>query len=779
MNYNYGTDNRKILESSAVVNTNVTNPLKISSSTSGEFYKPYSSNVTTPASTYTSNNPVEKNKYNPTTENKPIQTSYTGLSSSFYTPSYTSSTKTYSQQPNLSINTSPNVRSAYIPGTYTPTSSSVTKSVDNASVIKADLSKTTRYSSSKQSYSIGIPSTYSQLGTNNITNPSGKTVQTTVSHLATEVGTPKNEPVTRSYSYNYYSQPKTVQKTDNAQPLHGNKTLTAVVPTCNITLHSDLKTTKPAVTYTNPITATTQQSADSKSTIPRVTYDLRGAQKNTYNSPNPSASREERSLSYEPKYKPQSLNDINGVTPKPLYSPTTTTYSYHRHFNNSLTQPNNIQPNQQIRAHHVPSYEPKTQQGGSYQYKSYKPEDPTSVATNEGEIGEKINKMPTSPIALKRANSPNIREATLTHEHVVTTPSKSTHVYNDENESFKPPSRASPDRHSHHHRTPDSRGSHTEKPSALANTLSRPKHESFVSPGNPKISENSHKYQTAVKKSNTSSLNDVENASEGKRINFQSHTSTQNTGKISGSQEKNSAGPVGISKVDFSKVFSRTSSNAQSTPQGNNAEINGIDSLQKKGTGSHDTPLKSTDGRIEGTSLPNNSRAINDLSSKYVKTQKVDLIVSPPSKLTSNERSTHSGTVRTEEDLPSTRAAQFKLVDLRSQHMETETSGKKEPKNNHKPLAITFLKNIFNRKSGDPSRYKCTCDGYLKAGETCKRARKWILRRYKESEFDYLEETYQQILQHDLEDESCTKQIKKDLFRTYPKSKYYGEDGEG
>jgi hypothetical protein len=90
----------------------------------------------------------------------------------------------------------------------------------------------------------------------------------------------------------------------------------------------------------------------------------------------------------------------------------------------------------------------------------------------------------------------------------------------------------------------------------------------------------------------------------------------------------------------------------------------------------------------------------------------------------------------------------------------------------------TLIQNIINFATR--KRLKCSCDSNLSEDQTCSRAYKWISRKYKESEHEYLKSTYEKILSESkLIDQEHVKQIKKDINRTYPDNKFYAEDSPG
>lgn len=134
-----------------------------------------------------------------------------------------------------------------------------------------------------------------------------------------------------------------------------------------------------------------------------------------------------------------------------------------------------------------------------------------------------------------------------------------------------------------------------------------------------------------------------------------------------------------------------------------------------------------------------------------------------------------STTIQTEEQLPTLKDGSYHLP---AQYLDTEAVLKRETKTNQ-DMNVSLPTNIPSRDARDFPRNKCSCDGYSKTEETCKRAKQWILRRYRETEFAYLKETYDKILLTGVEEESCMQQIKKDLHRTFPKCKYYSKNGEG
>lgn len=90
----------------------------------------------------------------------------------------------------------------------------------------------------------------------------------------------------------------------------------------------------------------------------------------------------------------------------------------------------------------------------------------------------------------------------------------------------------------------------------------------------------------------------------------------------------------------------------------------------------------------------------------------------------------------------------------------------------------TLLKSLF--QFNFYKRTKCTCDSNLKEDETCSTAMRWILKKYKKSEFEYLKATYQKILSETkLQDVNQQRQIQKDITRTYPTNKFFASNSEG
>jgi len=75
---------------------------------------------------------------------------------------------------------------------------------------------------------------------------------------------------------------------------------------------------------------------------------------------------------------------------------------------------------------------------------------------------------------------------------------------------------------------------------------------------------------------------------------------------------------------------------------------------------------------------------------------------------------------------------------------------------------------------------KCECDIGLATDKTCSRAYRWLFKKYKASELPYLKETYEKILneQKIIEFEQ-TRQIDKDINRTFPKSKLFENGSDG
>lgn len=90
----------------------------------------------------------------------------------------------------------------------------------------------------------------------------------------------------------------------------------------------------------------------------------------------------------------------------------------------------------------------------------------------------------------------------------------------------------------------------------------------------------------------------------------------------------------------------------------------------------------------------------------------------------------------------------------------------------------TIFQNIFS--FGSKKRVKCQCDPNLHEDQSCSKAIKWMSKKYKPSEHDYLKDMYEKLLADDsLIDIEYVRQIKKDINRTFPDSKYFCEGSEG
>ena len=90
--------------------------------------------------------------------------------------------------------------------------------------------------------------------------------------------------------------------------------------------------------------------------------------------------------------------------------------------------------------------------------------------------------------------------------------------------------------------------------------------------------------------------------------------------------------------------------------------------------------------------------------------------------------------------------------------------------------STSMIRQIFQPKK----RLKCSCDVTLDENESCGKALAWISKKYKASEFGYLKATYEKILsENKLVDVEYARQIQKDLPRTSPQNKYFAEDSPG
>jgi len=90
--------------------------------------------------------------------------------------------------------------------------------------------------------------------------------------------------------------------------------------------------------------------------------------------------------------------------------------------------------------------------------------------------------------------------------------------------------------------------------------------------------------------------------------------------------------------------------------------------------------------------------------------------------------------------------------------------------------STSILKHIFQPRK----RLKCSCDINLDENETCSKALAWIKKKYNPKEFNYLKNTYEKILsENKLVDIEYARQIQKDLPRTSPQNKYFKENSAG
>jgi len=86
----------------------------------------------------------------------------------------------------------------------------------------------------------------------------------------------------------------------------------------------------------------------------------------------------------------------------------------------------------------------------------------------------------------------------------------------------------------------------------------------------------------------------------------------------------------------------------------------------------------------------------------------------------------------------------------------------------------------FIHKVGHRTRSKCACSYSLKSNEeTCPRAQKWLLSKYRKSELGYLKKTYEKIRDSKDLAPACQKQIALDIRRTHPEIEFFAGSGEG
>ena len=86
----------------------------------------------------------------------------------------------------------------------------------------------------------------------------------------------------------------------------------------------------------------------------------------------------------------------------------------------------------------------------------------------------------------------------------------------------------------------------------------------------------------------------------------------------------------------------------------------------------------------------------------------------------------------------------------------------------------------FIQKVGHRTRTKCACSYSLKSDEdTCPKAQKWLLSKYRKSELGYLKKTYEKIRDSKDLAPACQKQIALDIRRTHPEIEFYAGSGEG
>ena len=136
--------------------------------------------------------------------------------------------------------------------------------------------------------------------------------------------------------------------------------------------------------------------------------------------------------------------------------------------------------------------------------------------------------------------------------------------------------------------------------------------------------------------------------------------------------------------------------------------------------------------------------------------------------------------VSTLQSPPKVRLANGSIEDIKGRNSSTTLDGFKAYISRLNKFDISrstsMIKQIFQPKK----RLKCSCESNLDEDQSCSRAMSWIKKKYNPNEFEYLKSTYEKILSENrLVNAEQSKQIQKDLHRTYPNNKYFAENSTG
>lgn len=486
---------------------------------------------------------------------------------------------------------------------------------------------------------------------------------------------------------------------------------------------------------------------------------------------------------YQPKYKPQPTPEKERTTYKPLYQASNNNISYGRYVNISL-KTDHLLPNKSKSSYTSPKEKLTIIEADVPLPSSRRIEDQMSfIARDEEEQNTSINPVPTSPISIKRANSPNIRGSIDSAESKLNKPPlfpRNQTTFDEEGSILKPPSRiASPssERYSRH-KTPDTKLMPSEKSSTMSST-----HKESELPKTSFASSDNLSFKTPQKEGFNKTPSKHEATPDRGQLVISAQSSadvakgqrTNRSRKASNSHLQSSATPLKISvdlssrHLDATKArLSKRESTVNTTP---NPKENRPGAEDRHSAVKTTAPKPGNPNRMsyEGASNP---RAIS-----------LTLMTETPVKIQIKKDQLRIGKiVKTEEDWHHSNRASYPKTTSIERYTATATSKspeRGEDSASSRTFGLNFLKNIFTRSPEVAKDSRCLCDGSAKKGGSCKKALGWLLRRYNESEFEYLRNTYETILGHDLEDEECVRQIQKDLHRTFPRNQYFSEEGGG
>jgi len=93
---------------------------------------------------------------------------------------------------------------------------------------------------------------------------------------------------------------------------------------------------------------------------------------------------------------------------------------------------------------------------------------------------------------------------------------------------------------------------------------------------------------------------------------------------------------------------------------------------------------------------------------------------------------------------------------------------------------VQSAKDFIQKVGHQRTRTKCACLYSLQGNEdTCPKAQKWLLSKYRKSELGYLKKTYEKIRDSKDLAPACQKQIALDIRRTHPEIEFFAGSGEG